>query len=92
MDDWFPSADLINGVGLPGVLVGLIWLISRGSLATGRELREKNEEITWLRAALDESTEQNTLILREQGPTITQALTGIRDAAPPTAPEDGGGF
>lgn len=49
---------LTNGVGVVALLVGLFWMLATGRLATGRELREKNERIVVLEAAVRTRDEQ----------------------------------
>lgn len=76
------SPDLLNGIGTVGVVVAVGFMLITGKgLATQRELKFRDETIQYQRARIEELITQNTMMMREQGPAVTEALAGIRRAA-----------
>lgn len=77
--DGVPTA-LLDGLGTVALVVVLFWMLATGRLATGRELREKNEEIQFLRAANESLTKQNGLMLRESVPATNAVMSALHQA------------
>lgn len=72
--------DLLNGAGVVGVVLLVFWALLTGRLCTGRELREKNQELASLRDTLRTRDHQLSLILNEAMTTINPVLKAMRAA------------
>ena len=75
-----PLTDLLRGLGVVGLTCGLFWMLATGRLATGRELREKNQRIQALEATLRTRDHQLSLVLTETMTTISPVLKAMRAA------------
>ena len=65
---------------LASMVYGLWKALSSGGLCTGRELREKNQRIAYLEAALRTRDHQLSLVLTEAMTTINPVLKAMRSA------------
>lgn len=72
--------ELVNGVGVVGLVIILFWLLATGRLGTARELREKNQRIEALEAMVRNRDHQLTLVLTEAMTTISPVLRAMRAA------------
>lgn len=72
---------ILNGVGVVGVLVWLVWMLGTGRLATGRELTEAHKEIKALRASLGVRDAQLNRVLDEYLPAANSVMTALHNAA-----------
>lgn len=77
--DLAPS-DLLNGIGVVGVVLVVFWGLMVGRLCTGRELHEKNQRIDALEATLRTRDHQLSLVLTEAMTTISPVLKALRAA------------
>jgi hypothetical protein len=71
---------LLNGLGLMGGIVFIFYMVSTGKSGTPREMREKNEEIRWLRQRNEEQATQLQLLLGERA-NVVELMTSIRRTA-----------
>ena len=94
MPDAIPPG-LLDGLGVVGVVLLVGWFVWTGRLVPRRTYEDKCHETSeWRTEArikdqqLHELTEQNTAMLREFGPTVTDLLRGIRRQAQAVDEED----
>lgn len=71
---------LLNGSGVVGLLVILFWMLASGRLATGREIREKNQRIEYLQATNAELLKQNGVLLRASVPATNAVMNALHQA------------
>ena len=87
MNEALSAVDPLNyviGAAITGGWVFTLWFIRMlftGKLATFREINEKNAELDYLKKSLYELTEQNNVLLREMGATVTSVLEAVREVA-----------
>jgi cell division protein FtsB len=74
----------VIGAAITGGWVFTLWFIRMlftGKLATFREINEKNAELEYLKKSVLELQEQNNVMLRELGTTVTSVLEAVREVA-----------
>lgn len=71
---------VVNGVGVVGAVVWLGWMLGTGRLATGRELREKNQRIEFLQTALEQRDRQVNMLMGESIPVTSTVLNALHRA------------
>ena len=69
-----------DGIGTVGLVIVLFFMLARGSLATGREIREKNARIEYLQAALEEAMRQNGVLLHASVPATNAVMSALHQA------------
>lgn len=70
---------LLNTGGIGSAVVFVFWMVATGKAATGREIKEKNDEITYLRETVTELRTQNSELIRNQSASVA-ALDAMRQA------------
>lgn len=71
---------LLQGVGLLGAIVFIFYMVATGKSGTPREMREKNEEIRWLRERNEEQGVQIQTLLSERA-SVVELMATIRRVA-----------
>lgn len=71
---------LLQGVGLLGAIVFIFYMVATGKSGTPREMREKNEEIRWLRERNEEQATQLQTLIGERA-SVVELMASIRRTA-----------
>lgn len=74
-------AGLANGVPVAGLLCILFWMLARGHLCTGRELREHQRRIASLEATVETKDKQLHTMLAEYLPAANSIMKALHSAA-----------
>lgn len=80
LSDFQIPAEWLTGSGLAGMVAALYWGLYTGRLATGRELGEKNAEISENRQTIRELLDQNGALIQERTAAVA-ALDALRRVA-----------
>lgn len=80
MIEGLPVGLLLQGSALLGAIVFIFYMVATGKSGTPREMREKNEEIRWLREALDEERAQKQTLLAERA-SVLEIMNSVRRMA-----------
>lgn len=78
---------LVNGLGLLGGIVFIFYMVATGRSGTPREMRDKNEEIRWLRETTERQADTNAkqaetiATLLAQQSNVVQLMAALRQAA-----------